>query len=120
MNNILEELTLTLNDIKAQNIAIFNTTTLTDQYDFMFIATATSTTHAKSITNHLVKKTRKLGQKILSVEGLASSWIVVDFGAIIIHIMLQETRQYYRLDELWNETNLHDSPYHKRTLDLTY
>lgn len=102
MNEVIEKIYQTLVDIKAKNITTLDTSSLTDQHDYIIIATATSTRHAKSIATHLYKQRKKCNKKIIPMEGLrAGEWILVDFGNIVAHIMLNETRQYYDLDALW-------------------
>lgn len=105
MNKVLENIYQTLIDIKAQNITTFDTRRLTDQYDYIFITTATSTRHAKSIANHICRSINKTKKQEIAVEGLpAAEWILAKYENIIIHIMLEETRHYYKLEELWGDT----------------
>ena len=87
---------------KAQNIAVLNVSSLTSITDFMIIATGTSSRHVKSLVKQLIEDKSQFGVPI-GVEGLQSGeWVLVDFGEIVIHIMLKTAREFYNLESLWN------------------
>ena len=68
----------------------------------MIIATGTSSRHVKSLAKHLVEDKRQFGVP-MGVEGLQSGeWVLVDFGEIVIHLMLKTAREFYNLESLWN------------------
>ena len=94
---------------KAQNIVVLNVSALTSITDFMIIATGTSSRHVKSLVKQLIEDKSQFGVPI-GVEGLQSGeWVLVDFGEIVIHIMLKTAREFYNLESLWNAGVLNPS-----------
>lgn len=99
----LNIVTEALDDLKAQNIQTINVEHLTDMMEDIVICTATSTTHAKSLAKHLEAELKKNNISILGIEGeVKSDWVLVDTGDIVTHIMLEETRNLYALEKLWD------------------
>ena len=98
------DLTVTaLEDIKAENITIMDVEHLTELMSYIVVCTANSGTHAKALANHLETLAKKNNLTILGIEGEAKSdWVLVDLGDVIVHIMREETRQFYQLEKLWD------------------
>jgi ribosome-associated protein len=91
-----------LEDIKAQDIRVFNTTGLSDLFDRVVVASATSNRQTRSLANHLKEKAKEKGFPVVSTEGEDSGeWVLVDLGDMIVHIMQPAIRAYYNLEELW-------------------
>ncbi|HSI96418.1 MAG: ribosome silencing factor [Methylophilaceae bacterium] len=91
-----------LEDIKATDITVMDVTKLTSITSYMIIASASSTRQAKSLAHNVQEKLRELGVTITGVEGEhEGEWVLVDLGDIVVHIMLQNTRDYYNLEQLW-------------------
>jgi len=91
-----------LEDIKAQDIRVFNTTGLSDLFDRVVLASATSNRQTRSLANHLKEKAKEKGFPVVSTEGEESGeWVLVDLGDMIVHIMQPAIRAYYNLEELW-------------------
>jgi ribosome-associated protein len=91
-----------LEDIKAQDIRVFNTTGLSDLFDRVVLASATSNRQTRSLANHLKEKAKEKGFPVVSTEGEESGeWVLVDLGDMIVHIMQPAIREYYNLEELW-------------------
>jgi len=66
------------------------------------VASGESARQNKALANHVQEKLKALGATVYGVEGVESGeWILVDLGAVIVHIMQPATRQYYNLEELW-------------------
>ena len=87
---------------KAKDIVVLDVSSLTSITDFMIIATGTSSRHVRSLVKHLVEDRCQFGIP-LGVEGLQTGeWVLVDFGEIVIHIMLKTSREFYNLESLWN------------------
>ncbi len=95
----------TLEDNKANDIKNIDVTSLTNVTDRMIICTATSTRHAAALAEKVVRTAKKNGVKPMSVEGEEQGeWILIDLLDIIVHIMLEETREFYSLEKLWSMT----------------
>ena len=91
-----------LDDIKAQDIKVFNTTGQTELFDRVIVATATSNRQTRALASHVRDKVKEAGGAIISVEGGdTGEWVLVDAGDIVVHIMQAAIRSYYNLEELW-------------------
>lgn len=91
-----------LENSKAKEIEILDVRKLTDIADYMIICSGTSNRHTRSIANHLAVQSKAHGVIPLGTEGTdTGEWVLVDLGDIIVHIMLQETRDFYSLEKLW-------------------
>jgi len=91
-----------LDDKKAVDIKILELKDLTIITDYFVICSADSTTQVKALTEHLEEKMDLEGFKPLHIEGLNyAHWVLLDYGDVIVHIYLEETRHYYDLERLW-------------------
>lgn len=90
-----------LEDVKAQDIKVFNTTHLTSLFDRVVIASATSNRQTRALASSVADKGRAM-DLIVAVEGEdTGEWVVVDLGDIVVHVMQPAIRQYYNLEEIW-------------------
>ena len=90
-------------DLKALDPVVINVSELTDVTDKLIIASGTSNTHVRALAENVCNKTKELGLKPLGVEGKESGdWVLVDFGDLVVHVMLPATREFYSLEKLWN------------------
>lgn len=93
-----------LDDLKAVNTVTLDVTGLTDVMDFLVVASGTSNRHVKSLADNVCVKAKKQGQPPIGVEGEdAGEWVLVDFGDVVVHVMLPATRDFYDLERLWSE-----------------
>jgi len=93
-----------LEDVKAQDIVVYDTTHLTSLFDRIAIASGTSNRQTKALAASVRDKVKESGGNILSVEGEGTGeWVLVDLGDMIVHIMQPAIRAYYRLEEIWGE-----------------
>lgn len=93
-----------LEDVKAQDIRIFDTVHLTSMFDRMAIASGTSNRQTKALAASVRDKVKESGGNIVSIEGEETGeWVLVDLGDMIVHIMQPAIRDYYRLEEIWGE-----------------
>jgi ribosome-associated protein len=91
-----------LEDVKAQNIAVFNTEQLTPLFERVIIASGTSNRQTKSLAASVRDAVKASGFPVLRTEGEANGeWIIVDCGAAVAHIMQPGIRDYYHLEEIW-------------------
>lgn len=99
----LEIVTEALDDLKGLDIQAIDVEHLTDMMDKIVICTASSTTHAKALSKNLEQELKSKDITILGIEGdNKSDWVLVDIGDIVTHIMLEETRNLYALEKLWD------------------
>ncbi len=93
-----------LEDVKAQDIAVFDTTGLTSLFDRIAIASGTSNRQTRALAASVRDKIKAAGGDVIGVEGEdTGEWVLVDLGDMIVHIMQQPIRAYYRLEEIWGE-----------------
>jgi ribosome-associated protein len=92
-----------LEDLKAKDLVQLDVRELSQVMDTLIIATGTSNRHVKSLANNVVMDAKKAGHPPLGVEGMDSGeWVLVDFGDTVVHVMQQETRDFYELEKLWS------------------
>lgn len=91
-----------LDDVKGQDIRVFNTTGQTELFDRIVIATGTSNRQTRALAAHVRDKVKAAGGTVLSMEGgETGEWVLVDLGDVVVHIMQPAIRTYYNLEELW-------------------
>jgi len=96
-----------LEDVKAQDIKVFDTSHLTSLFDRIAVVSGTSNRQTKALAASVRDKVKENGGTILSVEGEGTGeWVLVDLGDMIVHIMQPAIRAYYRLEEIWGEKEI--------------
>jgi len=102
-HNLHEIIINALEDVKAQDIISIDVKELTGVMDTMVVASGNSNRQVKSLANNVVVDAKKAGFDLIGIEGDdVSEWILVDFGDVIVHIMLPATRVFYDLEKLWS------------------
>jgi ribosome-associated protein len=103
-----------LEDIKANDITVLDTSKYSSLFERMVIASAQSTRQTKALADNVVDQLRLHGEDVVGVEGEATGeWILVDMGEVVVHIMQPAVRAYYNLEELWSMQHLPRSIGHK-------
>ena len=98
----LEKIVKILDSKKAEDIQVIGITNLTIIADYFVIATGTSTTQVKSLADEVDFQLGELGVEARGIEGVrAASWIVLDYGDIVVHVFYRDTRAEYQLERLW-------------------
>lgn len=93
-----------LEDVKAQDIQVFNTEALTPLFERVVVASGTSSRQTKAIATSVRDAVKKAGFAVPRHEGEDNGeWIIVDCGQAVVHIMQPMICQYYRLEEIWGE-----------------
>ena len=93
-----------LEDIKAEDITVIDTSKLSPMFERMVIASAKSTRQTKAIADNVVVKLKERGEEVFGREGKAGGeWILIDLGEVLVHVMQPAVRQYYNLEELWSK-----------------
>ena len=91
-----------LEDVKGQDIKVFNTEHLSDMFERVIIASGTSNRQTRSLASSVVEKVKEAGGYVVSVEGVdAGEWVLVDCGEVVVHILQPTFRAYYNLEEIW-------------------
>ncbi|MGI6028789.1 MAG: ribosome silencing factor [Candidatus Heteroscillospira sp.] len=106
---IAENIVKALDDKKGRDIRLMKTDGITVLADYFAICTATSAPHIKALTDEVDKRLSELGEPPIRREGYRSgSWVLLDFGCVIVHLFQEEARQFYNLERLWNDAETVD------------
>jgi len=93
-----------LEDIKAHDIQAIDVHKITSICDWIVVATADSARQTKALARNVRDALRQAGVTIVGTEGEdVGEWILVDAGDVVVHVMQPAVREYYALEELWNE-----------------
>jgi ribosome-associated protein len=93
-----------LEDVKAHDIKVFNTSHLTSLFDRVIVASGTSNRQTKALASSVREMVKEAGGDIISTEGEdIGEWVLVDCGDAVVHIMQPALRQYYNLEEIWGD-----------------
>ena len=93
-----------LEDVKAQELEVFDTEHLSSLFERVVIASGTSNRQTKALAASVRDKVREAGFPKPRIEGEDNGeWIIVDCGAVVVHVMQPTIRSYYNLEEIWGE-----------------
>ena len=93
-----------LEDVKAQNIVVFNTEHLSPLFERVIIASGTSNRQTKALASSVRVTVKERGMDVMRMEGEENGeWIIVDCGAAVVHVMQPAIRDYYHLEEIWGD-----------------
>ena len=89
---------------KGQKIKLLETKDITVLAEYFIICTANTTSHIKTLSDEVQKRLDELGEPVIRTEGLRTGgWVIVDYGCVVIHLFLKETREFYSLERLWSD-----------------
>ena len=93
-----------LEDVKAEDIRVFDTKKISDLFDRVIIATGNSNRQTKSLAMSVKEAVNSKGGEVISVEGMETGeWVLVDCGDIVVHILQPMLRSYYQLEGIWGD-----------------
>ena len=94
-----------LEEKQAKDTIILDITKISIIADYFIISTAQSSAHCKTLINTILEKVRENGhKKTLNYEGDENTgWVLLDCGGIVVHLFSEEKRNYYHLEQLWQE-----------------
>jgi len=94
-------------DKKAIDLAVLDLQGLSSIADFFLVCSARSTTQAETIAEAVRGALRAAGVRPRHNEGSAESgWLLLDYGDVVVHVFLEETRGFYALERLWGDAPL--------------
>lgn len=103
-NNLVDKIVEILDNKKAIDIKIIDISEKTTLADTMIIASGTSSTHIKSLSDNVYEDLKKDGIQAYKVEGYdTNSWILMDYSDVIVNIFTQADRELYNLEDLWEK-----------------
>jgi len=102
MNNKVEIMIDAIEGLKGEELLVLDFEKKSSLCDKVVICTARSDRNAQAIADELEKRLKEIGEDKLGIEGYnEGDWILIDFDDIIVHIFLRETREHFRLEQLW-------------------
>ena len=105
-----------LEEIKAVDIQVINTSDLTVLFDGIIVATGESGRQVRALAKNVHNSAVKAGHAVHGMEGTETGeWVLVDLGSVVVHVMQSAVRSHYNLEELWQSsyakrTALHNTP----------
>ncbi|USD20717.1 ribosome silencing factor [Microbulbifer variabilis] len=105
MTNIKDIALNALEDLKGKDIVALDVSEFSDVMDNLVICTGTSSRQVKSLAENVVDELKKEGVRPIGVEGKEQGeWVLVDYGDLVVHVMLADVRNFYDLEKLWSMT----------------
>jgi len=91
-------------DRKAVDLLVLDVQGLSSVTDYFLLCSGKSTVHLETITDAILEELKRAGVRPLHAEGVADSgWVLLDYGDVLVHVFLEETRVYYALERLWGD-----------------
>ena len=91
-----------LDDMKGRDITQLDVKGKSSETEFMVICSGTSNRHTRAVAGYLISEARRAGLHIIGTEGDRSAeWVLIDLGDVVVHVMQEESRQFYQLEKLW-------------------
>ena len=103
------EVTKALDSKKGVDIKLLKIDEVSSLADYFIICTGTSNTHVKTLCDYAEYTLEELGEPMLGREGhRGNSWVLLDFGSIVVHVFSEEARKFYDLERLWADAECVD------------
>ena len=97
-----------LDDVKAQDIVVYNTKHLTSEFERVIIATGSSNRQTRALGYNVSQEVKQAGGEVIGMEGTdTGEWVLVDCGQAIVHILQPAMREYYNLEEVRGNKKVH-------------
>ena len=101
---MLETIIKALDSKRAEDIQLIGIKDLTIVADYFVIANGTSNTQTKALADEVEFQLKQKGIEPIRTEGYqGATWIVLDYGNVVVHVFYKETRDYYKLERLWQD-----------------
>ena len=102
-SDLITFVTEKIEDMKGRDIVTLEISKKSSFADYMLVCSGNSKRHVRSIAENVVVEMKRAGQRPLSIEGQESGeWVLVDLGEVVLHVMQDETRDFYQLEKLWS------------------
>lgn len=96
-----------LDSKKGLDLKLLEITDISVLADYFLICTATSNTHVKTLCDAVEVAMDEIGEPALRREGHRSgTWVLLDYGSLVVHVFTAETRKFYDLERLWSDAKL--------------
>ncbi len=95
------------NEKKGEDIVLLDVSKLTVISDYFLIVTAKSSPQIEATSKHIEETLNNFSYHLISKEGfVGNTWIVLDFGNLVVHIMNEKERNYYKLEKFWSNATI--------------
>ena len=102
MEQMHRDVLVWLDEAKAEDIVSIDIKTKSSIGDYMVVATGRSDRHVGAIADQVLTKLKEAGMTGVRIEGQQTcDWVVVDAGAIIVHVFRPEVREFYNIEKMW-------------------
>ena len=106
---VMEIIVKALDAKRARDISVLHTGDITVLADYFVICTASSSSQIKTLSDETGRKLSELGEPPLRVEGTKDcGWVLMDFGCVVVHLFLAESRAFYDPERLWSDAGTVD------------
>ena len=94
-------------DKRATDVVVLDLRELTIVCDYFVIASARNTIHSKAVADGIAERLAEEGRRPRHIEGLpTATWVLMDYGDVVVHIFLPDERGYYDLERLWQDAKV--------------
>ena len=101
--DIVKKIVKALDDKKGNDIQVIKIEELTIVADYFVICTANSNTHVRALADEVEYQLEEAGITADHIEGRATGWLLLEYQGVVVHIFLEESRNYYNLERLWED-----------------
>ena len=92
-----------IDELKGEEIVTLNVLEQSVDMEAIIVATGRSIQHVRGISNNIKIEAKRLNMMVLGIEGSEfSEWVLIDLGEVIVHVMTEKTRAFYKLEKLWS------------------
>lgn len=98
---LIHEIRGALEDKKAEHVVALDLRQVSSSLDFFVIATGNSAPHLTALERAVREHLEERGVRARRVEGPSPRWILMDYGEVLVHLMTQDAREFYDLEEFW-------------------
>ena len=105
----LKVVTDTIEELKGEDVITLKVLEQSADIEAIVVATGRSTQHVRGIVNNIKIEAKRLGMKVVGVEGAETGhWMLIDLAEVVVHVMTEKTREFYKLEKLWSGTDSSD------------
>jgi ribosome-associated protein len=105
----LAEIISVVDEMKAENIETVDVRAKTTVTDYHLVCSGNSDRHVQSIADRVEERMRSLKSRMLRGEGDRTGWVLQDYGDVVLHVMLEEQRQFFDIETLWKTAPIDDT-----------
>ena len=99
----LKVVTDTIEELKGEDIITLKVLKQSADIEAIVVATGRSIQHVRGIANNIKIEAKRLGMKVVGIEGTETGhWVLVDLAEVVVRVMTEKTREFYKLERLWS------------------